>query len=58
MQEPDAKRVRQSKLPLKYSFQTQTQTLLQHSLRPVSAIASDESADYDFEHSWVGRLEP
>jgi hypothetical protein len=48
MQEPDVERVRLSKPPLKYSFQTQIQ--LQHSLRPASAIANDESADCDFEH--------
>jgi hypothetical protein len=58
MQEPDAKRVRLSKFPLKYSSQTQTQIQLQHSLRPASAIASGVNADYDFEHLWVGRLEP
>jgi hypothetical protein len=50
MQEPDVKRIRLSKPPLKYSFQTQTQIQLQHSLRRASAIANDESADCDFEH--------
>jgi hypothetical protein len=59
MQEPDVKKFRLSKLLLMYSFQTrtQTQTQLQHSLWPASAIASDESVDYDFENLWVGRLE-
>jgi hypothetical protein len=59
MQEPGVKRVRPSKL-LKYSLQSQIQIQiqLQHFLRPASAIASDESADYDVEHLRVDRLEP